>query len=436
MLKKIIEGDMGKNSIYRVNIIDTNENAVGIARIDGAVVFVPGLVRGDTADVKITSLKKNYAIAECVSLVEESEHRIAPVCPHAGECGGCTLSHVTYEHENEIKRNTVRSALRRLKMPHNAVEETVFSPSRTRYRNKITLHYSRDAGAFGLYREKTNDVIPFTECLLCSERVNGVIRFINENVHLIRRYSPTSLEVRVSTMGEITVSLYSDAKDDAVFKDTLCKRFPEITGVIFSHASPRDESERHYARDRIMGLDLIFSTDGFRQVNDSVFEKMIEIITDFAAEREFKTAFDLYCGSGVIGLFLARNFRDAKFYGIEINPESIKDAKKNAEKNGIANIEFYCGDAAELRSKLSDAELPELVVVDPPRAGLSDAMRRELLALSPERIVYVSCNPQTLARDLADIVSHGYEIGRAVPLNMFPMTKHVETVVCLEREGI
>lgn len=424
---------MEKNSICRVNIIDTNENAVGIAKIDGAVVFVPGLVKGDTADVRIVSVKKNYAVAECVSTVSASEHRIAPVCPHAGECGGCTLSHVTYEHENEIKRNTVRSALRRLKMPHEAVDATVFSPSRTRYRNKITLHYSREAGAFGLYREKTNDVIPCTGCMLCTDRVNEVIGFINENVHMVRRYSPTSLEVRVSTKGEITVSLHSDAKNDTVFKNALCERFPEITGVIFCSATSCDESTRHYSRDRIMGLDLIFSTDGFRQVNDLVFEKMIEIVTEFAAECEFETAFDLYCGSGVIGLFLARHFKDAKFYGIEINPESIKDAKANAEKNGIDNIEFYCEDAAELRSKLSAAELPELVVVDPPRAGLSDMMRRELLALSPERIVYVSCNPQTLARDLADITAHGYEIGRVVPLNMFPMTKHVETIVCLKR---
>lgn len=427
---------MEKNSIYRVNIIDTNENAVGIAKIDGAVLFVPELVCGDVAEVRITSLKKNYAIAECVSLIEKSAHRIESVCPHAAECGGCTLSHVTYEHENEIKRNTVRSALRRLKLPHDAVSETVFSPSRTRYRNKITLHYSREAGAFGLYREKTNDVIPFTECLLCSERVNGVIRFINENVHLIRRYSPTSLEVRESTDGKITVSLHSDAMDDELFKDTLCSSFPEVTGVVFVPSAPHAVTERHYVSDSIMGLDLIFSTDGFRQVNDRAFEKMIEIVTGFAAEREFRTAFDLYCGSGVIGLFLARHFNDAKFYGIEINPESIKDAKKNAEQNGITNIEFYCGDAAELRSKLSDAEFPELVVVDPPRAGLSDMMRRELLALYPERIVYVSCNPQTLARDLADITAHGYGIKRAVPLNMFPMTKHVETIVCLEREDI
>ena len=424
---------MEKNSIYRVNIIDTNENAVGVAKIDGAAVFVPGLVRGDVADVRIVSVKKNYALAECVALVSPSEYRIESVCPLASECGGCTLSHVTYEYENEIKRNTVKAAFRRASLPYDVVGETVFAPSRTCYRNKITLHYSREAGAFGLYREKTNDVIPFTECLLCSECVNEVIRFINENVQLVRRYSPTSLEVRESTKGEITVSLRSEAKDDEVFRSVLCKKFPEIT-VIFASAKSRVGSDRHYVEDSVMGLDLIFSTDGFRQVNDGVFEKMISIVTDFAAERGFKTAFDLYCGSGVIGLFLARHFKDATFYGIEINPESIKDAKKNAEKNGITNIEFYCGDAAELRRELPEDKKPEFVVVDPPRAGLSEAMRRELLNFSPERIVYVSCNPQTLARDLANITAHGYAIMRAIPLNMFPMTKHIESIVCLERK--
>ncbi len=421
------------NEIYRLPVIDTNENGVGIAKIENAAVFISGLVSGDTADVKITALKKNYALGECVRLIESSEHRISPICPYSRDCGGCTLDFVTYELENEIKKNTVKAAFRRSHLPYNEIADTVHGTSRTRYRNKIVLHYSPETSSFGLCRENSRDVLPFHGCLLCSDKINNIIKFINTSTDLLKRCKPSSIQLRESTNGSISLSVHISGHDSPQFRDLMMREFSEIEQVNFVCTNQKANAVRHYEKDELIGLKLIFSTEGFRQVNDEVFELMIALIRELAMEREFSTALDLYCGSGVIGLSLAKHFPNAVFYGIEINPESVKDARLNAEQNGLSNIEFYYGDAADFKSKLPHDMNVGLVIVDPPRAGLSDSMRSELISLSSERIIYVSCNPQTLARDLADLTKNGYEIKKAIPLNMFPMTKHCETVCLLEK---
>ncbi len=424
---------MKTNEIYRISVIDTNENGVGIAKIENAVVFINGLVSGDIANIRITELKKNYALAECVRLIESSENRITHLCPFSGDCGGCTLDFVTYEHENEIKKNTVKSAFRRSRLPYNEIADTVCGSSRTRYRNKIVLHYSTSTSSFGLCREGSRDVLPFYGCLLCSDNINKIIKFANAHTDLLEECNPSSLQLRESSNGNISLSVHMCATDSPKFRDLMMREFPQIEQVNFACTGKKVNAERHYETDELIGLKLIFSTDGFRQVNDEVFGLMIELVRELAMERDFSTVLDLYCGSGVIGLSLAKHFPNAYFYGIEINSESVKDARLNAKQNDLSNIEFFCGDAAEFKSTLPSGRDAELVIVDPPRAGLSDSMRSELISLSAERIIYVSCNPQTLARDLADLTKNGYKIKKAIPLNMFPMTKHCETVCLLEK---
>ena len=183
-----------------------------------------------------------------------------------------------------------------------------------------------------------------------------------------------------------------------------------------------------------------FASEVFRQVNHDAAEILMELVCDFAAEEPFSYAADLYCGSGAFGLVLAKRFPHARFFGLEIDRDAIRAAKAHADANGLTNIEFVCSDAASFDGRIPAGDgsfyPPELVVVDPPRAGLSDKMRAGLVKLSPKRLAYVSCNPQTMARDLAELVRGGYELERVTPVNMFPMTKHVECVVCLCREKI
>ncbi|MBQ4353666.1 MAG: class I SAM-dependent RNA methyltransferase [Clostridia bacterium] len=435
---------MEQNEILRLAVTDTNENGVGIARHEGMVVFVPGLLAGEEADVRITSLEKNYAAGICLCRQNNAPERIADDCPSADVCGGCTLGFTTYEHENRIKENTVRAALRRAGLCDSRVRTTVSAPERCFYRNKIVVHYDAASASFGFVRAESNDPIPFAGCLLAPPAVSRIIRYANGHPALFSPLSPTELHLRTAPAG-ITLSLYAGTADRDAFsvcRDALTGAFDEISDVLLfptQKSAASKTSAPVYIRDRIAGLDMRFTSEAFRQVNTPAFEKLLGIVHDFAAEKPFSCAADLYCGSGIIGLSLAKRFPDARFWGIEINPDAVRDAKLNAEHNGLANITFFCGDAATFRTRLGRKEHPELLVVDPPRAGLSKEMRRGLLSLSPERIIYVSCNPQTMARDLAALCasdgnSPAYELREAVPVNMFPRTKHCETVAWLTRK--
>lgn len=415
--------------IIKLDIIDMNERGVGIGKVDGAVVFVNNAVVGDTANVRITASEKNYFLGEWIELIVASDARTEPVCT-AHDCGGCTLSHISYELENKIKKNTVSNAFRRAGLDYSLVEDTVFCENRIGYRNKITVHYSKDKKCFGLYKDGTNDVIPFCVCLICPDIISEIVKFTNNNIDLLYNADPTSLCVRTSASGDLSVSLYSEKKSDiSKYVFALANVFPSISGV--NHIV--NGKGGGFLGDRILDVDMRFSSEAFRQVNTPAFEKLLSIVHGFASEAEFKCGADLYCGSGIIGLTLAKKFPERTFYGIEINADAIKDAKYNAEANGIGNIKFFCGDSATFKKKIGGGRLPEFIVVDPPRAGLSKEMRAGLVELSPRKIIYVSCNPQTLARDLSALKQSGYEIKHAVPVNMFPMTSHCECVVNLEK---
>lgn len=420
---------MNTGKIITVNIDDMNERGIGVARVDGAVVFVPGLVTGDTADICILTREKNYFTAEAVEITASSPLRVKSACD-VKNCGGCSLCHVSYEEENKIKKNSVRNAFRRSGLPFDTVEDTVHSDNRTVYRNKITVHYSKPARAFGLYAEGSNDVVPFTSCVICPDIMSEIICFTNENISLLPD-SVESLCVRTNSAGKVTVSVYTEKLVNIDgYKSAVCEKFDSVENVVLIV----DGCGGCFIHDKIMGVDMRFSSEAFRQVNHAAFEKLLDVVHSMASKSTFATAADLYCGSGVIGLTLAKAFPEAKFYGIEINHDAVSDAKYNAAANGIENIEFYCGDSASFKKRIGKGKLPELIVVDPPRAGLSKEMRIGLTELSPKQIIYVSCNPQTLARDVASLRSSGYEIERVVPVNMFPMTAHCECVVLLSRE--
>ena len=408
------------NGIYTIEITDVNENGAGFGKIDGMAVFVPGLLTGETARIRITSLAKNYVMGECVERLSDSPDRIPPVCPSAEQCGGCTLAHVTFDAENRIKHNTVKAAFRRGGLSCDPVEDTVHGAHRTGYRNKLGVHPSESG--FGLYKSGTNEVIPFAGCAICPDVMSEIVTFLNENPH------PACDEVFIRTVhdGSVTVSFDTDG-DVTACREALMAAFPQIRDVL----AIRNGRTGGVIRDEMGGVAMEFSTEAFRQVNSEAFGLLLDLVHEMAASKNFRYGADLYCGSGIIGLTLAKRFPDARFYGIEINADAVRDAKKNAAANGIGNIRFFCGDAASFREKIPKKDLPQLVVVDPPRAGLSASMRKGLLQLMPETVIYVSCNPQTLARDVKSL-SEQYDVKRVVPVNMFPMTKHCECVVMLE----
>ncbi len=426
---------MAKEDQYIIKILDTNEMGIGIGKIDGMAVFVPGLLPGEEAEIRLMEIEKNYALGECLERLTSSEERIKDACPDAQTCGGCALGFATYREENRIKKNTVCAALRRARLPFDMTRDTVYSEERDFYRNKIALHYDEEAKQFGLKREKSEEILPFHSCLLCSETMNDIIRFSNSCKGLLAPLKPRSLQIRSSFEG-IVISLYGaleDAESLGQYREAVALAFPEVKKVLY-FSDKNQEKNPSYILDRIFGLDMQFTYEAFRQVNTPTFEKILQIICDFAAEKPFNCAADLYCGSGIIGLSLAAKFPTSTFWGIEINEDAIEDAKKNAERNGIGNIRFFQGDAATFKRRLPRGVKTDFIVVDPPRAGLSKGMRKDLLLLDPNRIVYVSCNPQTLARDLAELFACGYKMRSVIPVNMFPRTKHTETVVLLIKE--
>ena len=329
------------------------------------------------------------------------------------------------------------SAFRRAGLDYAIVGDTLHTDERKHYRNNITLHYN--GGKFGYYAEKTNVAVDFGKCLLSSVSFYAVADYVNAHVSDIGMFAPSDMHIRDNSAGDITVSIYTGKKVPESKKD-------EFRGRFFQNFS--EESTKYTVNfvcgntgasvidDRIFGLDMRFSSEAFRQVNTSAFEKLLEVVCSMAEDCKFTFCADLYCGSGIIGLAIAKSIPNKRFIGIEINPDSIRDAKVNAKINGIENIEFFAGDSADLKKHLNNGVLPELITVDPPRAGLSKKMCADIVSVNPDNIIYVSCNPQTLVRDLKYFADNGYSIEKAIPVNLFPYTKHVETVVLLSKGEI
>ncbi len=426
---------MNINDIAVLEIIDTNENGMGIAKKDKAVIFIAGAVKGDIAEVKIVSHEKNYYTAEIVKLISLSEYRIKPECCNFGSCGGCTLGNVSYEYENVIKKNAVIAAFRRAGVDYSVVRDTVYYPERKHYRNNISLHF--DGEKFAYYASKTNDAVPFTGCLLPPSTFSAIANHCNLISANVKEYILSDIHIRDNCNGDITVSIYTEKAVNKDISEALRDDFDEKFKSDGEHSHSLNficnNSGSSYIYDRIFGLEMRYSSEAFRQVNTKAFELLLEIVCSYASLCDFNFGADLYCGSGIIGLSVAKRMPEKHFIGIEINPDSISDAKYNAMKNGIDNIEYFVGDSSSLYNKVDNKSLPELVIVDPPRAGLSQTLCSDLIKISPSNIIYVSCNPQTLSRDLKFLTQNGYRIEQAVPVNLFPFTKHVETVVLLSK---
>lgn len=258
-------------------------------------------------------------------------------------------------------------------------------------------------------------------------------------MQIIHQYIPIELQIRGSHSGKITISIYTEKSANKTLsanaKNIITERFSDIENVNLFYESEKSKCSS-YIYDKIGDIGMRFTSEAFRQVNTPVFERLLEIVCSFASQKTFSCGIDLYCGSGIIGLTLAKKFVESKFWGVEINQDAINDAKYNAENNSIKNIDFFAGDAADFRKKLPHDVNPELITLDPPRAGLSKKMRRDLIDFSPDRIIYISCNPQTMARDIRELSDNGYELHEVLPINMFPRTSHVETVALMSRLGI
>ena len=460
---------MQKNDIMRVRIEAINNLGFGVAHEEekngtrGMVMFVRDAVTGDVLDARIIKVNKSYLIAKIEKIIEPSRLRATEgVCTAAG-CGGCVYQHIQYEHEAALKRDYVENAFRKAGLSDVCVGELHHTGELTRYRNKAQYPVAngKEGMVAGFYATGTHRIVPTADCALqptvFGKIVSYLCAFCDRNG--IRAYEEESgkgelrhIYLRTGTQtGEVMVCLVVNgeqlANEDALACE-LMEHFPTVKSVMLNINREntnvvlgdlyRTIGGRDYIEDVLCGLRFRISAGAFYQVNHNACELLYGIAKEKAALTGKETVLDLYCGIGTIGLSMAEDA--GKVIGIEIVEEAVARAAENAAENWVENAYFYCGDASDAEKLLERAEAAHgdvsgaTVIMDPPRKGSTPELITYLAKRNFARIVYVSCNPDTLARDCVLFRELGYEIGKVTPVDLFPRTGHVEGVVCLERK--
>ena len=441
-----------KNKVYRARIEGYTSEGLGVARIDGQAVFVHRALRGEDCDVLLLKVLKNAAFGKVVKVHEPSPHRVEPDCPYYGKCGGCDFRHMDREEELYAKKTRMQDALRRIGGSDVQVEE-ILAGERLHYRNKSQFPIAAD-GTVGFYKARSHRVIPVENCLLQKVDTNNVqlkfdryIRLYNVSCYdeRTRQGLLRHLYVRSNGAGESLVCIFANGRElphEAELVALLREASPRIVGVVLGvNTQPtgailgkeyRTLWGTDVLTDELCGLTFRLSVPSFYQVNREMAEVLYAKAVEFAALTGTETVLDLYCGAGTITQVMARHA--GRVIGAEIVPEAIEDAKANAERNGVENVEFFCGDASAVAADFAAKGLrPDVICVDPPRKGLAPEVVRAAAQMAPRRIVYVSCDPATLARDVKLFATEGYGAVRAAAVDMFPGTANVESVVALER---
>ena len=443
-----------KGSVYTAVIDGYSSEGLGIARVNGAVVFVPHAVRGEEIDLRITKVMKTSCAGEIVKIHNPSPERMEPECPYAGKCGGCAYRHLTYPEELWAKRQRVQDALTRIGGLDLTVEEILGAKNPEHYRNKSQYPVGAD-GSIGFFQARTHKVVTIRRCLIQTEAADRTAQAVGE---WMRRYKISAYDettgkglvrhvcVRVNRKGESLCCVVVNGNKvprEPELAAYVTTAVPHTVGVLLNSNTRRGNVVlgdkyrtlfgRNYLMDTLCGLEFKLSMPSFYQVNRDQAEVLYGKALEFAGLTGNETVLDLYCGIGTITLCLAKAAK--RVIGAEIVPPAIRDAKENALRNHIENAEFFCGDAADIAAKLeSDGLRPDVVTVDPPRKGLAPEVIASVAAMGPEKVVYVSCDPATLGRDVKIFREFGYEAKRAAAVDMFPGTAHVETVVLLSRE--
>lgn len=442
-----------KNKIYRAVIEGYSSEGLGIARIDGQVVFVHRAIRGEVCDILVLKVLKNAAFGKVVAVETPSEHRREPDCPYYGKCGGCDFRHMDYAEELCAKRQRVQDALTRLGGSEVEVEEIIGAEEPLRYRNKSQYPISAD-GKVGFYRARTHDVVETEQCLIQKAEADAAAEAVRQYIRrfAVKGYDEKTgkgllrhLYVRTNARGESLICLLVNGKKlphEEELVTMLHAAVPKAVGIVLGTNTRRgntilgDQYRTLWGEDTIMdtlcGLTFRLSVPSFYQVNRDQAEKLYTRAVAYADLTGEELVLDLYCGAGTITQVMAK--KAGKVIGAEIVPEAIADAKVNAQRNGVENVEFFCGDASDIARELQKRGLrPDVICVDPPRKGLSPEVVEAAAAMAPRRIVYVSCDPATMGRDVKRFDALGYEVTRATAVDLFPGTANIESVVLLER---
>ena len=448
-----------EKSVIKTEITAVTNEGSGVSHYNGEVVFTPFTAPGDIAEVRAEKVGKTCVYGRLEKIITPSADRIDPVCPVFGECGGCALRHIDYAAETKIKTGWVAEHIRRIGGFDLEPLSVVPSPKSDRYRNKAVYRAGRDEQGgliFGFYRRKSHDIINAEGCLLQPEEFTDILRVIkffakqtklsvyDEKAHkgLLR-----AVYIRKGEQsGETGVCIVINGRrlpKAELLVSALSTNIPGIVSIVLNINDERTNvvlGERFITlfgkdgiSDTLCGVEVDISPAAFYQVNHGAAELLYRKAGELAALTGEETLLDLYCGAGTIGLSMAKKAK--RLIGVEIVPQAVENARKNAERMGVTNAEFICGDAAKAAETLQERGLsPDVVVLDPPRKGCDAATLAAVAAMHPKRIVMVSCDTATMARDFKALAALGYMPKTAQPVDMFPRTANVECAAVLERE--
>lgn len=448
--------EIRKNEEYIVDIIDNGFEGEGIAKINNFTIFVKGAIKGEKVKILILKVNSSYAFAKILEIIAKSEYRCQEDCKSYKRCGGCDLRHIKYDKTLDIKRNMVQSLLNKTLKNQIKVNDTIGMENPFNYRNKAQYPVGIDKegnSTFGVFANRTHDIIPIEDCKIqtkiSEEIAKYILKFIQENKikvydEKINRGTFRHIIVKVGmTTGEVMCVLVTNEEKIRKEKELiqgLKERFLEIktivkninnknTNVILGSKNMILYGDG-YIEDKLGEYTFKISSMSFYQINPIQTEKLYNLAIEKAELTGNETILDLYCGIGTIGIFASKHVKQV--YGIEIIAQAIQDAKENAKLNNIKNAEFIVGDVEFALSEVIETRkiMPEVVFVDPPRKGLDNTTIQNLLKVEPKKIIYISCNPATLVRDLKTL-EEKYEIKDITPVDMFPWTKHIETVTLL-----
>lgn len=446
-----------KNEIYRAIVTGFTSEGLGVCRVEGCAVFVPNAAPDEEYDLRIVHIGKNAAHGRIEKIITRSPHRVNRLCPHAKQCGGCDFWHLDYDAESALKAQRVTDALNRL--GGQSLETVPITPAPTceGYRNKAQFPVApgKNGPIAGFFKKGTHEVVEIAHCRIqpdCADAAkDAVLEYMKK--YAVSAYDETKhaglvrhIYVRhAAATGEVMVCVVANReklpREDALAA-LLQARVPGLKSVILNtntragNAILGEKQRTIWGADAIedvlCGLRFRISPKSFYQVNRAQAEVLYRKALEAANLTGQERVLDLYCGTGTITLCLASRAKEA--IGVEIIEAAVRDAGENAKRNGITNAKFFCADAGQAAQRLSaEGERPDVIVVDPPRKGLSSDVIEAIAQMSPQRVVYVSCDPATLARDVKLLTEHGYALRHAEAVDLFPRCAHVETVVLLSR---
>lgn len=388
--------------IKEVNIISNTNLGDGVGRIENKPIYIKNAVSKDKLEVKITRVNKKYLQGEIVKIVKESEDRVKPLCPYFPKCGGCTFWNVNINKENEIKENYIKRLFPNVKV------NTIISNNEINYRNKVTFHIHN--GKLGYYQKNSNNLVLIDECLILNKEINKIKKYL-ETLDLTK---VTEIMIRYSNnYDELLINFKGQLKDY-----NNLKKIKNIKSIYINNDLVYGNPT---IKEKINNLEFLIGPNSFFQINTNMIANLYNSIKNFITPSS--SLLDLYCGTGTIGIYLNEYFEH--ILGIDIVKENIENAFLNKEINKIDNISFQHKDASSIENTYFD-----VVIVDPPRAGLGEKTKEHLLNINSKIIIYVSCNPNTLKKDIEKL-KEKYQLVEITPVNMFPKTEHIECVSLL-----